>query len=78
MRFRLANDNIPICVVRFIGDPENCFNISTRRRPLVNRFTDNFVSLPKSATNCENDCNSINNICANRIDGPIVPPKSAN
>ena len=30
------------------------------RRPLVNRFTDNFVSLPKSATNCENDCNSIN------------------
>ena len=57
MRFWLANDNIPICVVRFIGDPENCFNISTRRRPLVNRF---FVSLPKSATNCENDCNSIN------------------
>lgn len=48
---------MPTCVVKFIGDPQNCFNISTRLRPKVNREV---VSLPKSLANCENDCNSIN------------------
>ena len=45
---------MPICAVRFIGDPLNCFNISTSVRPFANRSA---VSLPKSATNCENDWN---------------------